>query len=130
MQLFSAILVLVVAASIIGTFVISFWILIKYKLNDPDEAPANQAELKRLRAQLRQSSQSAQAAVYELRKMAQQATFDDTVLSKLQTLSSDIADIAQQDAAVAASLTKCFSRQRAHQGARSKACNSLHLSLF
>lgn len=83
MQLFSAILVLVVAASIIGTFLISFWILIKYKLNDPDEAPDNQAELKRLRAQPRQSSQSAQAAVYELRKMAQQATFDANALSNV-----------------------------------------------
>ncbi len=121
MQLFSAILVLVVAASIIGTFVISFWILIKYKLDDPDEAPANKAKLKRLRAQLRQSSQSAQAAADELHQLAQQANLDDTVLSKLQTLSSDIADIAQQNAAVETSLTKHFIERIAQQNAERQA---------
>lgn len=46
MQLFSAILVLVVAASIIGTFVISFWVLIKYKLKEFDDFDVTKASPK------------------------------------------------------------------------------------
>lgn len=41
MQLFSAILVLTLMAAVIGTFVISFWVLIKYKLNDDDDTKAS-----------------------------------------------------------------------------------------
>lgn len=50
MQLFSAILVLTVMAAVVGTFVISFWVLIKYKLKEFDDFDDTKASPKDRRA--------------------------------------------------------------------------------